>query len=101
MFITQIHLVEVDEDGAELPTNFNLKSSPKENPFESIKEAANVAMEALNIILKIRVNDPPMKPNSADCTHGCSCTDTFCCVCDLVIKKEHRKNECTVLKFKL
>ena len=105
MFITQIRLVEVDADGAELPTNFNLKSSAKESPFASIKEAANVAIEALSIILKIQANNPPMKPNSADCKHGCSCTDTFCCVCDRVIKEDNQAysadHRCTVLKFKL
>ena len=105
MFITQIKLVEVDEDGMELPTNFNLRSSPKADPAISIKEAAHTAIEALSIITRMHANQSVMKPSSPDCNHSCSCTNTFCCVCDTVIKEDNLAysgdRRCTVVKFKM
>lgn len=105
MYITLIKLVEVDEDGMELPTNFNLKSSAKANPVDSIKEAAMTAIEALSIITRVNNGYTGMNPTDSNCDHGCSCHDTFCCVCDRKIKEDNLAYSgdprCTVVKFKV
>lgn len=102
MYITQIRLIEVDEDGMELPTNFNLQSSAMPDPVQSIKEAAQTAIEALNIITRLHTNQSNFSP---DCMHYCSCTTTYCCVCDAQIKEDNLAysgdRRCFVDKFKV
>lgn len=100
-YYATITLHEIDVDGTILPVRFNLKSSTKEHPALAVKEAGNIAIEALNVITKIQSNTR----QSGACSHVCSCTDSFCCVCDKIMTEDDQAysadDRCHKLKIKM
>lgn len=102
-YIAEISLIEVDEDNIR-HERLRLKSDYEGNGTLALKHVSESAIHALYTLSKISESFKGIALKDT-CHHSCSCTHTFCCVCDNEMIEDNQAysadKRCTIVKFRL